>query len=85
MSAGRSPATCSFAGELGLTGVVPICCNVDFRVGYFGLWLASIAQPANQLSGQVLVPNPNNSTYGSLTTNGNVVLQGLSLGLEGRW
>ena len=85
VSAGRSPATCSFAGELGLTGVVPICCNVDFRVGYFGLWLASIAQPANQLSGQVLVPNPNNSTYGSLTTNGNVVLQGLSLGLEGRW
>jgi hypothetical protein len=83
VSAGQSPATCSFAGELGLTGVVPICCNVDFRVGYFGLWLASIAQPANQLSGQVL--DPTKSPYGSLTTNGNVVLQGLSLGLEGRW
>jgi len=83
VSVGRSPATCSFAGELGLTGVVPLCCNVDFRFGYFGLWLTSLAQPSNQLSGQVLVPA--NPTYGSLTTNGNVVLQGLSLGLEGRW
>ena len=82
-SAGSSPAVCSFAGELGLTGVVPICCNVDFRVGYFGLWLSSIAQPTNQLSNQVLVPAE--PTYNSLTTNGNVVLQGLSLGLEGRW
>ncbi len=83
-SAGSSPAVCSFAGELGLTGVVPICCNVDFRFGYFGLWLSSIAQPTNQLSNQVLLPPPT-PTYTSLTTNGNVVLQGLSLGLEGRW
>jgi len=83
VSAGQSPAVCSFAGELGLTGVVPICCNVDFRFGYFGLWLASLAQPVNQLSNQVLIPNQ--PTYGSLATNGNVVLQGLSLGLEGRW
>ena len=82
-SAGSSPAVCSFAGELGLTGVVPICCNVDFRFGYFGLWLTSLAQPTNQLSNQLLVPNA--PTYTSLTTNGNVVLQGLSLGLEGRW
>jgi len=83
VSAGSSPAVCSFAGELGLTGVVPICCNVDFRFGYFGLWLTSIAQPTNQLSNQQLIPA--NPAYGSLTTNGSVVLQGLSLGLEGRW
>ena len=83
VSAGQSPAVCSFAGELGLTGVVPVCCNVDFRFGYFGLWLTSLAQPANQLSNQVLIPDA--PSYGSLTTNGNVVLQGLSLGLEGRW
>lgn len=83
-SAGQSPAVCSFAGELGITGVVPVCCNVDFRFGYFGLWLTSLAQPANQLSGQVLIPPPA-PAYSSLTTNGNVVLQGLSLGLEGRW
>ena len=85
VSAGQSPAVCSFAGELGLTGVVPICCNVDFRFGYFGLWLTSLAQPVNQLSGQVLNASQPAATYGSLTTNGNVVLQGLSLGLEGRW
>ena len=83
VAVGSSPATCSFAGELGLTGVVPVCCNVDFRFGYFGLWLTSIAQPTNQLSNQLLVQGI--PTYGSLTTNGNVVLQGLSLGLEGRW
>ena len=83
VNVGSSPATCSFAGELGLTGVIPVCCNVDFRFGYFGLWLTSIAQPTNQLSGQQLVQGE--TTYGALTTNGNVVLQGLSLGLEGRW
>ena len=83
VSVANSPATCSFAGELGLTGVVSMTRNLDFRIGYFGLWLTSIAQPTNQLSGQVLVPAA--PTHGSLTTNGNVVLQGLSLGLEGRW
>jgi hypothetical protein len=82
-STGSSPAVCSFAGELGFTGVVPISCNLDFRFGYFGLWLTSLAQPTNQLSGQFLIPAA--PTYSSLTTNGNVVLQGLSLGLEGRW
>jgi hypothetical protein len=81
---GQSPASCAFAGELGLTGVVPVCCNWDFRFGYFGLWLTSIAQPANQLSGQVLDQGAP-AVSGSLATNGNVVLQGLSLGLEGRW
>ena len=83
VSVANSPATCSFAGELGLTGVVSMTRNLDFRIGYFGLWLTSIAQPTNQLSGQVLVPAA--PAHGSLTTNGNVVLQGLSLGLEGRW
>ncbi len=83
VSVGLSPATCSFAGELGFTGVVPVCCNWDFRFSYFGLWLTSIAQPSNQLSGQQLVQGP--VTTGSLTTNGSVILQGLSLGLEGRW
>jgi len=87
-SVGQSPATCAFTGEVGLTGVVPICCNLDFRFGYFGLWLTSIAQPSNQLSGQNLdagdvatIGQP----VGSLNTSGAVVLQGLSLGLEGRW
>jgi hypothetical protein len=85
---GKSPAACSFAGEVGLTGVVPICCNWDVRFGYFGLWLTAIAQPTNQLSGQTL-DSGNVATIGqpvgSLNTSGSVVLQGLSLGLEGRW
>jgi hypothetical protein len=82
VNVGRSPATGSFAGELGLTAVVPLHRCIDFRVGYFGLWLTSIAQPSDQLAGQQMVVEP---FYGSLVTNGNVVLQGLSLGLEGRW
>lgn len=88
VSVGQSPAVCSFAGEVGLTGVVPICCNWDFRIGYFGLWLTSIAQPANQLSGQTLESGQVASIghpVGSLNTSGAVVLQGLTLGLEGRW
>jgi hypothetical protein len=80
---GESPATCSFAGELGLTGVVPLCCNWDFRFGYFGLWLSSIAQPTGQLTGQTL--SALQPTIGTLSTSGSVVVQGLSLGLEGRW
>ena len=80
---GRSPASGAFAGEVGLTAIVPIHCNWDLRCGYFGLWLESIAQPMNQLSGQNLVQV--NAPPGTLTTNGSLVLQGLSLGLEGRW
>jgi hypothetical protein len=83
VNVGMSPATASFVGELGLTGVIPICCNVDLRIGYFGLWLTSLAQPTNQLAGQTLIEGA--ATSGSLATNGNVVLQGLSLGLESRW
>ena len=83
VNVGRSPATCAFVGELGMTGVVSINRNLDFRFGYFGLWLTSLAQPSNQLSGQTLTQAL--PALGSLTTNGNVVLQGLSLGLEGRW
>ncbi len=85
---GKSPAACSFAGEVGLTGVVPVCCNWDFRFGYFGLWLTSIAQPSNQLNGQTLEQGKVENIgrpIGTLNTSGAVVLQGLSLGLEGRW
>lgn len=83
VNVGRSPATGSFVGELGLTGVVPLHRCIDFRFGYFGLWLTSIAQPGGQLDGQSLVQGY--PAVGTIATNGNVVLQGLSLGLEGRW
>ena len=83
LSAEGSPASGAFAGEVGLTGVVPLSRNLDFRVGYFGLWLESIAQPSRQLSGQRLPPA--SPPGASLSTIGNVVIQGVSLGLEGRW
>jgi hypothetical protein len=79
------PPTCSFMGEVGLTGVLPLHKNLDLRVGYVGMWLAGLAQPTRQLSGQTLIPSAAYEPAGTLTTNGSVILQGVSLGLEGRW
>lgn len=76
------PAACSFVGEVGLTAVLPVSCNWDFRCGYFGLWLTNLAQPTRQLSGQTINQF---ASVGSLDTAGSAILQGLSLGLEGRW
>ena len=81
-----TPAGGAFMGELGLTGVIPIHNRWDFRFGYTGFWLESLAQPINQFSGQTLDKNnPGSPVIGSLSTTGRLVLQGLSLGLEGRW
>ena len=77
------PASCAFVGEVGLTGVVPISECWDFRFGYLGLWLTGLAQPMNQLSGQSLAPGE--AVAGSLSTVGTVIVQGVTLGLEGRW
>jgi hypothetical protein len=74
-----SPASGAFAGELGFTGVMPLTRSIDFRFGYFGLWLSGIAQPTQQLSA------PAQPAADAINTNGGVVLQGVSLGLEGRW
>jgi hypothetical protein len=79
----ESPVSGAFAGELGFTGVVPITRNLDVRFGYFGLWLSGIAQPTQQLSGQQLTPGQ--PIAGTINANGGVVVQGVSLGLEGRW
>jgi len=78
-----SPPACSFVGEVGLTAVIPLRQNLDFRCGYFGLWIEGLAQPTNQLSKQTLTQFDPPS--GLLDTTGGLVLQGLSLGLEGRW
>jgi hypothetical protein len=83
VAVGDSPLNCAFAGEVGLTGVVPITRRIDFRFGYFGLWLSGIAQPTQQLSGQQLTPGQ--PAVGSVNANGSVIVQGVSLGLEGRW
>ncbi len=74
----------AFVGEVGLTGTIPITCNVSLRVGYLGLWLQGLAQPTNQLRGQTITPN-GPPVLGSLNTIGGTVVQGVSLGLEGRW
>lgn len=79
----ESPLSGAFAGEVGLTGVLPITRNLDFRFGYFGLWLSGIAQPTQQLSGQQLAPRL--PVVGTINANGGVLVQGVSLGLEGRW
>jgi hypothetical protein len=85
--AGESPLNCAFVGELGFTGVVPLCSWLDFRFGYFGLWLSGIAQPTQQLSGQVLTQPAGGTapTVGSINADGGVLVQGASLGLEARW
>lgn len=80
---GLSPLSGAFAGEVGLTGVLPITNCLDIRIGYFGLWLSGIAQPTQQLSDQELTPGQPED--GSINANGGVLLQGVSLGLEGRW
>jgi hypothetical protein len=83
VSVAGTPASCAFVGELGFTGIVPITDCLDFRFGYFGLWLSGIAQPTQQLSGQTL--NLSDPVVGSLNMRGGTLVQGVSLGLEGRW
>jgi hypothetical protein len=85
VSVGPESNTAAFVGELGLTAVIPIHCNLDLRIGYFGLWLEGIAQPTSQLSGQNLAQPEFEPAEGSLTATGGIVVQGFSLGLEGRW
>ncbi len=80
---GESPASGAFAGDVGLTAVMPLTRNIDVRLGYYALWLSGIAQATQQLSGQSLTPG--SPAIGSLNTDGGVLVQGASLGLEGRW
>jgi hypothetical protein len=71
----------AFVGELGMTGVIPLSRNIDFRFGYLAFWLEGLAQPTNQFrSGQFDPTAPI-----VVDTTGSTVLQGLTLGLEGRW
>jgi hypothetical protein len=79
-SAYDTPSPAAFVGELGFTGVLPLRSNLDFRFGYLVFWLEGIAQPTQQLSQPV-------STTGDplVLQNSGTVVQGLSLGLEGRW
>ncbi|MFM8892608.1 MAG: hypothetical protein ACKOTB_13480 [Planctomycetia bacterium] len=77
-----SPKGAAFVGEVGLTGVIPITSCLDLRVGYLGLWLQGLAQPTNQVT---TIDASAGSVVGTLNTTGTAVVQGMSLGLEGRW
>ena len=80
VSAYDTPSPAAFVGELGFTGVLPLTSWLDFRFGYLVFWLQGIAQPTRQLSLPV-------STTGDplVLQDGGTVVQGLTLGLEGRW
>ncbi len=80
VSAYDSPSPAAFVGELGFTGVLPLTSCLDFRFVYLVFWLEGIAQPTRQLSLPV-------STTGDplVLQDGGTVVQGLTLGLEGRW
>ena len=80
VSAYDSPSPAAFVGELGFTGVLPLTSCLDFRFGYLVFWLEGIAQPTRQLS------LPVSATGDPLVLqDGGTVVQGLTLGLEGRW
>jgi hypothetical protein len=83
VAVGESPASGAFAGDVGLTAVVPVTQRIDVRFGYYALWLSGIAQPTQQLSGQQLTPG--SPAIGSLNTDGGVLVQGATVGIEGRW
>jgi hypothetical protein len=83
VSVGESPLSGAFAGEVGFTGVVPLTCCLDFRFGYFALWLSGIAQPTQQLDGQQLTPGQ--PVFGTINGSGGAFLQGATVGLEARF
>jgi hypothetical protein len=77
-----TPKGAAFVGEVGLTGVLPITRNLDFRIGYLGLWLQGLAQPTNQ---QFAIDPTSSLITSALNTTGTAVVQGVTMGLEGRW
>ena len=73
----------AFVGELGVTGVYDVTERISIRAGYAIFWLGGLALAPAQYKVNDLCPN--NPIRGATDTAGSVVVQGLSLGLEGRW
>lgn len=74
----------AFFGEIGVNGSLQLTQWLAWRVGYAAFWLSGVATPANQLAVTNLNPlNP--APPGGLNTNGSVLLQGVTTGLEARW
>lgn len=82
-SVATNTARVAFVGEAGLTATWRIREWLAARAGYQAFWLGGIATATNQLDGQSLVTG--SPLRGSTDTGGSVVLQGIDLGLEGRW
>lgn len=85
VTVGTNPVNSAFVGEVGMTGTVPIHRNIDLTFGYLGLFLEGIAQPTNLLSGQNIIDPVAPPPSGTITTTGNVIVQGVTLGLQARW
>jgi len=78
-----SMARTAFVGEIGATATWQMTHHIAARAGYNAFWLGGLATAQNQLSGQTLAEGE--QITGSTDTGGSVVLQGITLGLEGRW
>ena len=82
-SIATSTARVGFVGEAGLVATWRVRPWLAARAGYQAFWLGGVATATNQLRGQSLVAG--SPARGSTNTGGSVVLQGIDLGLEGRW
>lgn len=83
LAVSRSVGQAAFVGEVGLTGVYDITERISIRAGYAIFWLGGLALAPAQYGANQLCPDK--SVIGGINTGGSVVVQGLSLGLEGRW
>lgn len=83
LGVGTNIGQVAFVGELGATGVYDLNDFWSLRAGYAIFWLGGLALAPNQLNAQQLCPD--NAVSGSTDTGGSVVVQGITLGLEGRW
>lgn len=83
LAVATSTGRTAFVGELGVTAVYDITERISLRAGYAIFWLGGLALAPAQYEVNKLCPP--GEVMGATDTAGSVVVQGLSLGLEGRW
>ena len=83
LAVSTSTGRAAFVGELGVTGVYDLTERISLRAGYTIFWLGGLAMAPAQFNVNKLCPE--NPIMGATDTGGSVVVQGISLGLEGRW
>ena len=72
----------SFVGELGVNASLRLTNWLSWRAGYTLFWLSGVATPAEQLSVTNVAASP---ATAAIDTNGSVLLNGVTTGLEARW